>query len=236
MNTSTSYQQQFTVNLANEPVVVHIQASRRKSMRLGLNKQGEVEVKIPFHTPKKTVLAFLTQNQQWLLNQRQRYQDIQQQRTQQVLWYGEQFALKKSQVTQLTPAENSWFYPEHWDSTKLLTELDIYLRQQAYLRYQILIERWWLVFKQFGSKPVLRVKKMRTRWGSLSQRGYINLNLALLRLPLELQELVIVHELCHLKYFDHGAGFQTLMRQCLPDTQQREELLRQWEKSGVLLH
>lgn len=236
MNTSTSYQQQFTVNLANESVVVHIQASRRKSMRLGLNAQGEVEVKIPLHLPKKTVLTFLTQNQQWLLEQRQRYQDIQQQRVQQVLWLGNPIALQQAQVSQLTPAEHSWFYPEYWSNDKLLGEVDKYQRQQAYVRYQQMIDRWWPAFAQFGSKPTLRVKKMRTRWGSLSQRGYINLNLVLLSLPEELQELVIVHELCHLKHFDHGAGFKALMRQCLPDVQQREALLRQWEKSGVLLH
>src|SRR5690554_5936291 len=71
-----------------------------------------------------------------------------------------------------------------------------------------------------------RVKKMRTRWGSLSQRGYINLNLALIQLPEALMELVVVHELCHLKHFDHGVGFKQLMTQCLPDWRERERALQ----------
>src|SRR5690606_39832156 len=78
-----------------------------------------------------------------------------------------------------------------------------------------------------SQRPQLRIKKMRTRWGSLSQRGYINLNLALMQLPEHLLELVVVHELCHLKHFDHGPGFRALMSQCLPDWRVREQQLSQ---------
>lgn len=234
MNTRIPYKQQFTLELANEQVTVHIQASRRKSMKLQLNAQGEVDIKIPLGLAKAEVLAFLTQHNAWLIQQRQRFQNKQQQRTKHILWLGNKLALQEAAVTRLTPAEHSWFYPSHWHTEKLLAEIEGYQRQQAYLRYQQMIDRWWPAFAQFGTKPTLRVKKMRTRWGSLSQRGYINLNLVLLSLPEELQELVIVHELCHLKHFDHGAGFRALMSQCLPDVQQRETLLRQWERSGVL--
>jgi len=37
--------------------------------------------------------------------------------------------------------------------------------------------------------------------------------------------LVVVHELCHLKHFDHGPGFRRLMTECLPDWQQRDKQL-----------
>jgi len=49
--------------------------------------------------------------------------------------------------------------------------------------------------------------------------------LALMQLPLDLIELVVVHELCHLKHFDHGPGFRRLMTECLPDWQQRDKQL-----------
>src|SRR5690554_7982974 len=74
---------------------------------------------------------------------------------------------------------------------------------------------------------------MRTRWGSLSQRGYINLNLAFIQLPEALMELVVVHELCHLKHFDHGVGFKQLMTQCFPDWRERERALQRSEERRV---
>ena len=48
-----------------------------------------------------------------------------------------------------------------------------------------------------------------------------------MQLPAELIELVVVHELCHLKHFDHGTGFKSLMSEALPDWRQREKRLQQ---------
>ena len=76
----------------------------------------------------------------------------------------------------------------------------------------------------------LRVKKMRSRWGSLSSRGYINLNLKLIELAPELIEMVVVHELCHSHYFDHSANFYRLMADKLPHYKALEAQLRSIEK------
>ena len=79
---------------------------------------------------------------------------------------------------------------------------------------------------------MLRIKRMRTRWGSLSKKGYINLNLALLSLPEDLIELVVVHELCHLEHFDHGPVFIACMTSCLPDWRARDKRINQ---AGLML-
>lgn len=66
---------------------------------------------------------------------------------------------------------------------------------------------------------------MKSRWGSLSSRGYINLNLELIKTPLPCIEYVVLHELCHLEHMNHGPGFRRLLSQCLPDWQQRRQQL-----------
>jgi len=55
------------------------------------------------------------------------------------------------------------------------------------------------------------MKNNRTNWGSCSNRGNINLNIHLMRLDKELADYVILHELCHLRHHNHGAGFHTLL-------------------------
>ncbi len=51
------------------------------------------------------------------------------------------------------------------------------------------------------------VRSQRTLWGSCSSRNNINLNMNLLRLPEELRDYVIVHELVHTRHKNHSKEF-----------------------------
>ncbi|MAY15034.1 MAG: hypothetical protein CMI06_06825 [Oceanospirillaceae bacterium] len=223
-----SYKQQFWLTVGGEQVAVHLSAMRRKSMRMLVNAEGEVDLRIPLGYPKAEVLAFVNANHDWLLKRRSEVLARQQEARQSVLIRGRELPFKSSALDEFMVAEQAVWVPEGWTPAQTQQALDNWLRGQARHEYPQMIERWWPFFSQFDvRRPQLRIKKMRTRWGSLSQRGYINLNLALMQLPTELMELVVVHELCHLRHFDHGAGFKALMTQCLPDWKQREQQLNQ---------
>ena len=55
------------------------------------------------------------------------------------------------------------------------------------------------------------IKHNRSNWGSCSVKRNINLNLNLVRLPAELRDYVILHELCHLREMNHGAAFHRML-------------------------
>lgn len=62
----------------------------------------------------------------------------------------------------------------------------------------------------------IRVKRMRTRWGSCGAHDDINLNWLLTFAPPAVLEYVVVHELCHLRHRDHSARFWALVGEHLP--------------------
>ncbi|MBN2203750.1 MAG: M48 family metallopeptidase [Thermoleophilia bacterium] len=74
-------------------------------------------------------------------------------------------------------------------------------------------------------RPTLRLKHMRTRWGSMSPRGYMSLRLDLIRAPDECIDYVILHELCHLVHPNHRREFWTLVERLVPDWKRRKRLL-----------
>ena len=78
--------------------------------------------------------------------------------------------------------------------------------------------RAWQLSQQLGLEfNGLRIKNQKTRWGSCSAKGNINLNLRLLMTPDEAIDYVIIHELCHLKILNHSAAFWKLVESHCPD-------------------
>lgn len=63
----------------------------------------------------------------------------------------------------------------------------------------------------------LAIKSQKTRWGSCSRRRNLNFNYKILFLTPRIRDYVIVHELCHLKEFNHSNKFWKLVAKSLPE-------------------
>ena len=70
--------------------------------------------------------------------------------------------------------------------------------------------------KKIGAKPIeVHIRRMKRKWASCSSRGRITLNSDILKQTKKFVDEVIVHELLHLKYPNHGKMFKALMRSYL---------------------
>lgn len=85
-----------------------------------------------------------------------------------------------------------------------------------------LAEKYSFEYKQ------VRIKHNVSNWGSCSRKGNINLNLNLMRLPEDLRDYVILHELCHLRHPDHSPRFHALLESLCPDHRLKEKELRKY--------
>jgi predicted metal-dependent hydrolase len=105
---------------------------------------------------------------------------------------------------------------------------------------QLILENWYSLNAQeyFNSiinkfQPIVKksinkitIKKMKTRWGSCSTtKGFINLNLELIKKPRYAIEYVVFHELVHLIHYNHDKNFYNFLSSHMPDWQIRRSRL-----------
>jgi len=73
----------------------------------------------------------------------------------------------------------------------------------------------------------VRITGAAKRFGSCSGKNCLCFSWRLLQYPAEAVDYVVVHELAHLVYRNHGRDFYALVASMLPDYRQRQQLLRE---------
>ena len=142
------------------------------------------------------------------------------------------------------------FVQEHagWIQTQLRKQAE---RQAAFASAKVMTPQQFARLKKLAHKMVperiayyaplvgvsSRVNKIfircqKTKWGSCSVEGNININCLLLLAPKEVLDSVVVHELCHLKYMNHSKQFYAEVRRVYPQYNKWNKWLKE---NGAML-
>lgn len=209
----------------------------RKTLALYVLENGAVEVRAPHGMSQKHIVSFVEQKAAWIV--RTREQQAQKPRWQNLIepgaamWFLGQprrLEVKQDLFGGVLCTDDSIVVAarDPWSLPRLANQLNDWYRDQA---QQIFAERLLLVCQRFPgilAAPELRLRRMRRRWGSCSNKGRVTLNIELVKLPLSMIDYVIAHELCHLFEFNHSRKFYQLLETVMPDWKQREQVLKQF--------
>ena len=75
---------------------------------------------------------------------------------------------------------------------------------------------------------MVRIKNVKTIWGSCSSKKNLKFNFKLFFLPEALIDYVFVHELAHLKHMNHSKAFWSEVEKQIPDYKKRREELKRY--------
>lgn len=108
------------------------------------------------------------------------------------------------------------------DKTKIFVSSSEYLnkwyRKQMIETFKERLELKYRLFDEEIPYPILKFRKMKTRWGVCNRKTTsITLNAELIKLDVAKIDYVIIHELAHLVHFNHSADFWNLVSKYCPN-------------------
>ena len=217
-----------------------IKRSRRRTVALYVHPDKRVEIRMPLLFSVDEIEPFLIKHSRWLFNRLDLPEKKPVEPKKFVSGELHYFLGKQYPIEIVESDKNSVVF----DNEKIVIRQRVNksTSQQVNLSKSVsasksvsdLLDRWYLeqakrVFREISIPLVesmkkynvapksFAIKKMKTRWGSCSSKGNINLNLHLIKLPEQCIKEVILHELCHLVHFNHSKDFYALMTAEMPD-------------------
>ena len=112
---------------------------------------------------------------------------------------------------------------------KILYERWLY--EQAQINFKEKIEKFSKII-EVGPKD-WQVKKLKNRWGSVTKKKKIVLNVNLVKAPQTVVDYIIIHELCHLRIEGHSHHFWNLLHKFVPDYQKKIDWLHRNSESLI---
>lgn len=109
---------------------------------------------------------------------------------------------------------------------------DLWWREQSIDVCGKYMAKWFPVMSRLGHAiPQISIRKMVSTWGSCTPKAArIRFNYYLLCAPPHEIEYVVLHELAHLRYPSHDAGFAAFMTEHMPDWRERRKRLNSWSR------
>jgi len=226
-----------------ETIEFKVTKSKRKSLSIAIQPDGNLLVKAPFFLSDAEILKWVKTKTGWII--RQRAKIIEQQEINPPKHYisGEKFLyLGKEYELEVRFSERRAgmvgidedkiiLFSKSEEKTEVEKILSAWYVKQAKARLPKRVRFW---AEQMGeSYGNITIKNQKKRWGSCSSARNLNFNWRLIMMPEEVIDYVVVHELCHLRQMNHSKEFWREVEKVLPDYKTRKKWL---ENNGKKLN
>ena len=204
--------------------VVFIKKRNAKNISLRILPLEPLKITMPYHLPILEAEDFILKNIKWIKDKRK---SIEQDSNSFTIFDANSNFKTRHHVLKITPVLSqtttisisngtiNFSYPKNADIKDK--------RIQQFIR-EAIDEAWRIEAKQYIPHRLhelsqkhnfvysgLSLKRIKSRWGSCSNRNRININVKIMQLPNPLIDYVLLHELAHIKEKNHGKSFWELL-------------------------
>jgi predicted metal-dependent hydrolase len=224
----------------SEDIEFSVIYSGRRTLGISVLPDSKVIVRVPYLTSMKTINRIVQQKSIWIIKHRDSYKGKEpnklngQYKNGEIhLFRGNKYVLKieKSKKTYIRFYDGTIYLGlENTENARAVKMLLYKGYKDEALRlfpeiFSMVLDRF---YNQMFKPSSLVIRTMKRRWGSCSNKGIITLSTELIKLPDLFIEYVILHELCHLKHHNHGAGYYKLLSELFPEWKSTRKELRNY--------
>ena len=161
-----------------------------RNLTLRITSEGEIIIVSPLKMKEEYILNFVKTKQKWID--------------------------KKLAKCKKIPEGKFLYLGNLYDKSQLKEDLYLFYYRKAEVLFGELIDKYIVYINKSVTK--IRIKKMKTRWGSCNyKKGYINLNIELMKKDIKFIEYVVLHELTHLIHPNHSKEFYKFIENIMPN-------------------
>ncbi len=216
------------------PLIVHRKPYLRH-IRFYVKPNDTIFVIAPLNRPIDLIKKEISEHKLWIENCKQKFKTLKDKfpmkrfvNGESFPILGEKFLLKiesadfKKPFLQMDLDQLIFYYPLHWDQKAKTEKQDLLKKHLKKFYYDMAVthlnQRLRILSEKLQLFPKsLTFRNQKTRWGSCSSEGRLNLNWKLIAFDSLLIDYVIIHELCHLKHPNHSSKFWTLVESFCPN-------------------
>ena len=218
----------YFVKYGKRQIEFNLKHVARKTLQINVYPDLSIEVKAPLECDLNKIFDKVRKRGNWIVKQQnffKQFLPLQPPRRfisgETHRYLGRQYRLKviESQETEvkMTGGYIKVFIKDTKDFTQVKKLVDKWYRIRAEKIFSSLMQELNPIMNKLNiSTPLFKIRYMKTRWGSCSRNGNITLNSELIKAPKSCIKYVIIHELCHLKEYQHTRRFYALLEDCMP--------------------
>ena len=209
------------------PRYTHIVNNRLKHTYLTFDEEGNLVIKSP-RVSQSYIKKLLLKKSAWINRSREKILEkkakaLNFKDPEALYLYGRAYPLKLEKYTKkrtkFTFNEDSFIlYYNDYNEEIFQKHVNHFYKEEAKQFIPALVERWSEIM---GLKPnTISFRKTKRQWGSCSAKNNLSFNIMMMKLPHDVIQYIIVHELAHIKHKHHKKSFWEEIETYMPEYKQ----------------
>ena len=202
---------------------------KKKSISISIDVEGNVKVSVPNNTSKDTIERVIKSKSEWISRKIKEINSREELEVNKIMYLGKKYSieiieqpfLKRSFVTFF----NDRFVVNVIEKDNAMKVLEEYLKRETLRVVEEKVMKYKVLFNSIPKD--IKVKKLKSRWGSCSYDNVLVFNSKLIMFRNEAIDYVVIHELCHMIHKNHSKDYWSLVNNIMPNYKEEHKYLRE---------